>query len=116
MTRLLETRQGLFAQRPRVTLCRLAITTLLGHDKSKDARQSINIAPPDDRRCTQAVTPDQHAFNFHRRDPLARRLETIVAAAHMPPEAFLVAPVKIAGAHPAIDKRRYGNLRPLPVT
>src|ERR1043165_1022186 len=110
MTRLLETRQGLFTQRPRVTLCRLPITTLLGHDKSKDTRQSINITPLDDRRRPQVVTANQHAFNLHRRDPLARRLEAIVAAAHMPPEAFLVAPVKIAGPHPAIDKRRFGNL------
>ena len=57
----------------------------------------------------------QNILDFNWRDPLARWLETVVTAAHVPPESVLVPSVEIAGSHPIIDESLRRGFGPLPI-
>src|SRR5947209_437490 len=65
---------------------------------------------------THGFMSQQNTLDFNRRDPLAGRLETIIAAPLVPPEAIGIRGVEIARAHPTIYERFRRSLRPLPVT
>src|SRR5882762_5083336 len=74
------------------------------------------IEPFYNRGSAHGFMSQQDTLDFNRRDPLPRRLETIVAAPLVPPKSVSVPRVEIAGADPAIHERFRGSLGPLPVT
>src|SRR5205814_3153548 len=103
--RLLETWQGTFAMGAQVILkeCVLAALGSINHKRAHTG-QSI-IIKAFDRRCgAHRFMTQQNILDFNWRDPLARRFETIVTAAHVPPESVRVLSVEIARSHPTIDE------------
>src|ERR1700716_800985 len=58
----------------------------------------------------------QNTLDFNRRDPLAGRLETIVAAPLVPPETIGIQCVEITSSHPTIHEGLVRRLRPPPIT
>ena len=93
-----------------------SVTTIGHHHECAHARQLVSVASFDHRCYANAFTAKQNSFDLNGRNPLSRRLEAIVAAAHVPPKPFLVAPIEIAGAHPTVDKRRRRGLWSVPVS
>src|SRR5438046_10117564 len=95
--------------------CVLAALGSINH-KRAHAGQSVIIKAFDHRGCAHRFMTQQNILDFNRRNPLARGLETVVTAAHVPPESILVLSVEIAGSHPIIDeslRRGFGSL-PIP--
>src|SRR4029077_3612093 len=80
------------------------------HVRSRNGRTFL-VRLGDDRRLEHRGMRDERLLDFAGGDPHARAFEEIVAAAFEPVEAVLVAPVDVAGAHPAVADQLGGLVR-----
>src|SRR3977135_3062001 len=67
-------------------------------------------------RGAHSVMSQQNTLDFNRRDPLAGRLETIVAAPLMPPETIGIRCAETTSSHPTTQEGLGRRLRPPPIT
>ena len=114
--RLLKTRQGAFAMGAQI-IFKEGVVAALGsiNNKRAHARQSVIVKAFDHRGGAHRFMTQQNILDFNWRDPLARRLKAIIAAAHVPPETVLVAAIEIARAHPTSDEGLRSGFGSLPI-